>query len=554
MTLLKDYLARRSGTVDAPRGLTGGGIPCGMRGEPFSRLARVAGARRGTRRGAGCAGHHVDESLGTTSDGGSWVADVPSPWNGTRAAVQPRLRAAAARRRSRPGDQAGSPRPRATPWWAPDTTPTARWWALGSASTRPVRGARRRSRHPPRRSPREVIAFGTSMGGLISALESERGNGRIDGSLTTCGLVAGSHPPQQLPAGRRVRARPSSWRGRCRSSSCASPARTRAWPPASSSRRSPQQAQSDARRPRAPGAGDGLHERANLGARPARCRPPTTTPPRSSSSSTSISAVRSRHDGLRRVGAAVDRAGRGRQRVVDGGRRLRAPARPIALRARRCVALHRQAGLDLRCGPRRARRAGANIRADAPAIRWLAQTSVPSGRLQVPELNLHTTSDQLVPVQQESFYASTVRGAGADRLLRQAYVARQGHCNFTPAELVAGVLAIQHRVAIRPVGWRRHAPEPPGDRDRTWASATRPSVPFRPWPLTATTAPSRGAVRRDDGLWTRSARSKDPTRACRGDRSRGCLPVLLGAAGGLLGLAAERPDAQGRPRRVRASA
>ena len=40
--------------------------------------------------------------------------------------------------------------------------------------------------------PREVIAFGTSMGGLISALESERGNGRIDGALTTCGIVAGA--------------------------------------------------------------------------------------------------------------------------------------------------------------------------------------------------------------------------------------------------------------------------------------------------------------------------------------------------------------------------
>ena len=40
--------------------------------------------------------------------------------------------------------------------------------------------------------PREVIAFGTSMGGLISALEGERGHGRIDGALTTCGIVAGA--------------------------------------------------------------------------------------------------------------------------------------------------------------------------------------------------------------------------------------------------------------------------------------------------------------------------------------------------------------------------
>ena len=36
---------------------------------------------------------------------------------------------------------------------------------------------------------------------------------------------------------------------------------------------------------------------------------------------------------------------------------------------------------------------------------------------------------------------------GGDRsLLRQAYTSTFGHCNFSPAELVAGVLALSHRV------------------------------------------------------------------------------------------------------------
>ena len=39
--------------------------------------------------------------------------------------------------------------------------------------------------------PAQVLAFGTSMGGLISALEDQQSNGRLDGALTTCGLVAG---------------------------------------------------------------------------------------------------------------------------------------------------------------------------------------------------------------------------------------------------------------------------------------------------------------------------------------------------------------------------
>jgi hypothetical protein len=79
-------------------------------------------------------------------------------------------------------------------------------------------------------------------------------------------------------------------------------------------------------------------------------------------------------------------------------------------------------------------------------VRSLTQTSVPTGRLQVPELDMHTISDQLVPVQQENYYRHTVAFAGRSDLLRQAFVQRQLHCNFTPSELVAGVQAIQQRV------------------------------------------------------------------------------------------------------------
>ena len=36
-----------------------------------------------------------------------------------------------------------------------------------------------------------MFAVGTSMGGLISSLEDEHSNGRLQASLTTCGIVAG---------------------------------------------------------------------------------------------------------------------------------------------------------------------------------------------------------------------------------------------------------------------------------------------------------------------------------------------------------------------------
>ena len=41
---------------------------------------------------------------------------------------------------------------------------------------------------------------------------------------------------------------------------------------------------------------------------------------------------------------------------------------------------------------------------------------------------------------------NVVRAGGGSDLLRQAYVDHIGHCNFTSAELVAGVEAIRHRV------------------------------------------------------------------------------------------------------------
>ncbi len=109
-------------------------------------------------------------------------------------------------------------------------------------------------------------------------------------------------------------------------------------------------------------------------------------------------------------------------------------------------ALYREAGISLKQDLRTLTR-GANIRADTKAIRWLQQTSVPTGRLQVPELDLHTISDQLVPVQQENYYAHLVRRAGDRSLLRQAFVGRQEHCFFTSGELIAGVLALQRRLA-----------------------------------------------------------------------------------------------------------
>jgi hypothetical protein len=77
----------------------------------------------------------------------------------------------------------------------------------------------------------------------------------------------------------------------------------------------------------------------------------------------------------------------------------------------------------------------------------LARTSVPTGRLDVPALDLHTRYDQLAPVEFENQYARQVQAAGDGARLRQAYVDRRGHCAFVPSELVAALQAVRHRVA-----------------------------------------------------------------------------------------------------------
>jgi hypothetical protein len=109
-------------------------------------------------------------------------------------------------------------------------------------------------------------------------------------------------------------------------------------------------------------------------------------------------------------------------------------------------ALYGKAGLSLTTDLR-ALTGAASTTADPKAVARIFATSVPFGRVAMPVLSLHTTDDQLVPVQQENAYRNAVARAGRSHLLRQAFIARQGHCSFTPAELVAAVHALDHRVS-----------------------------------------------------------------------------------------------------------
>jgi pimeloyl-ACP methyl ester carboxylesterase len=113
---------------------------------------------------------------------------------------------------------------------------------------------------------------------------------------------------------------------------------------------------------------------------------------------------------------------------------------------REVIALYRAAGLNLGSDLARLNSA-ARISADPAAVSYLAKYISFDGRLSVPVLTMHTTGDGLVVPENEQAYASVVQRAGDSRLLRQIFVSRAGHCAFTPAETITAAQVLLSRLA-----------------------------------------------------------------------------------------------------------
>ena len=110
------------------------------------------------------------------------------------------------------------------------------------------------------------------------------------------------------------------------------------------------------------------------------------------------------------------------------------------------VALYKAAGLSLR-GDLATLQHATQISADPAAVKYLAQNISFNGRISMPVLTMHTTGDGLVIPENEQAYASVVGRAGNSRLLRQIFVSRAGHCAFTPAETITAAQTLLRRLA-----------------------------------------------------------------------------------------------------------
>jgi pimeloyl-ACP methyl ester carboxylesterase len=132
---------------------------------------------------------------------------------------------------------------------------------------------------------------------------------------------------------------------------------------------------------------------------------------------------------------------------VDYGNQLELSGRKPMIEA-----IYRKANIDLRQDLETLSRAP-RISADPKAVTYMKKNYVPSGDLKRPVLSMHTTNDGMTMVTYESAYAAATRAAGKSQFLRQAFVHRAGHCNFVAGEAVSAILALEQFIDTNKWGY-----------------------------------------------------------------------------------------------------
>ncbi|MFF2807201.1 alpha/beta hydrolase family protein [Streptomyces sp. NPDC058000] len=376
---------------------------------------------------------------GTLASGATYVLDVPAGWNGTLLLFSHGYRPAGA---PNPAEDASDDTTRnlllaegyalagssyATTGWAAEQAVPDQLATLDTFTAK-VGKARR------------TLAWGQSYGGLVTTALAERHPGRIDGSLSTCGLVQGGvanwnstldpvfavksllAPGSDIPLTR-----------------LGDPAHARAAAQALTGVVTQAQRSATGRARIALAAA--LHNIPGWND-PAQTRPaPTDFPAQQANQYQALTGLIAmpafawRQEAEHRAGGSMSW-----NTGVDYTAMLRNSSD-----YREVKALYKSAGLSLAhdlatldTAPR--------LRADPTAVAYLAENVAFTGRLRTPQLNIHTIGDALIPVQSESAYQRTAATAGTTGLLRHAYVDNAGHCTFTPAERIAALHTVERRI------------------------------------------------------------------------------------------------------------
>ncbi len=125
---------------------------------------------------------------------------------------------------------------------------------------------------------------------------------------------------------------------------------------------------------------------------------------------------------------------------VDYARQLERSGRR-ALVAR----LYAAAGLDLDADLARLN-AAPRIAADPAAVAYMMRNFTPSGRIGVPVLTLDPIGDGVTSPSLAAGFVAAVRAAGRGRLVASAWNARAGHCSSAPNEVIAALHALEGRI------------------------------------------------------------------------------------------------------------
>ncbi len=108
--------------------------------------------------------------------------------------------------------------------------------------------------------------------------------------------------------------------------------------------------------------------------------------------------------------------------------------------------LYADAGLDLEADLERLN-AAPRVAADRGAAGYMMRNFTPSGRIDVPVLTLHPIGDGVTSPSLAAGFAETVRRAGRGDLVASAWNERAGHCTSSPAEMIAALNALEERIA-----------------------------------------------------------------------------------------------------------
>ncbi len=354
------------------------------------------------------AAHHLSGAL---PDGALWRIAVPADWNGTLLLYSHGYA---------PQVQAPALAPRGLESWLLQhgyalaaSSYAGAGWAVAEAV--PDQQATLRQFADRVGRPRRTIAWGESMGGLITVALAESPSSGLDGALSACGSVAGTLTMMNMaldgafafkiligPEPNRVQQAMTSAAGRAR-----------------------------------------LALAAALGGLPLWSQPETQRP-----SAADLQGQLEQIAGTFAAGVFLPRQDQEQRAGGEFSWNSGVDYRLLLQRSgrRRWVeAIYRNSGLSL-ARDLETLNAAPRINANPQAVAYMRAHYDPSGALQIPLVSYHTIGDGLTSPVLEGVYAGKVDQAGHESSLRFAWVEAAGHCTFSPAEHLSALRTLELRL------------------------------------------------------------------------------------------------------------